>query len=77
MSECELGHRGQICCCCNCKFRLRLLDHARFPHKHPVGWACAGFVFMEGEDVVFMGDFEHGLCELHGSRRVPGEKLLW
>ena len=52
-------------CCCKCRFRLRAFSH---PYQSLMGWACIAFVFAgnkgKGWDVAYIGDFEHGMCEL-------------
>jgi hypothetical protein len=44
------------------------LAHETFGHGYgrtdQIAWACVGFFFAEGDDVVYVGDFEHGACEL-------------
>ena len=66
MSECWLMKHGR--CCCQCKYRLRLLDHHCFPANQLVGRVCIAFSQCEGEDVAYLDDFEHGLCELYAAR---------
>jgi hypothetical protein len=36
-----------------------------------VGWGCSVGIEMDplGEPVVYLGGFEHGLCELHARKR--------
>ena len=53
-------------CCCKCRYRLHALSHYRNTGVPiPDGtWACIAFAFMEGEDIAYIGDFEHGICEL-------------
>jgi hypothetical protein len=70
MGKCALEH-SETGCCCTCKHRLRALSHDSFPSSEQIGWACIGFAFMEGEDIAYIGDFEHGLCELYAKRVVP------
>ncbi len=64
MSECWV----QSGCCCRCKYRLRLRD-LRELGRGQIGWVCVAFAFMEGEDIAYQGNFEHGLCELFTGRR--------
>lgn len=65
--ECVLESHPQYGgCCCQCKFRLRALDHQS---DRQIGWACVAFAFMEGEDIAYLGDFEHGICELFMQRK--------
>lgn len=59
MSKCLLEKHGR--CCCQCKFRLEAHDH---PMGSKIGWACIAFAFMEGEPIAYIGDFEHGICEM-------------
>ena len=59
MSKCMLEkHDG---CCCRCKYRLEARDH---PMGSKMGWACIAFAFKGGEPIAYLGDFEHGMCEL-------------
>lgn len=67
MRDCQLDKHGE--CCCQCRFRLLALTH---PCGGQIGWACIAFAFMEGEDIAYIGDFEHGMCELF--RALPWEK---
>ena len=53
-------------CCCQCKFRLRALRKP--PPFEQFAWACIACAIAEGEDVVYVGDFEHGICELFQHR---------
>lgn len=66
--ECLLvKHPDMNMCCCKCKYHVE-------DHSHPDtdglsilnrrGWACVGFLFCEGEAVVYSGWSEHGGCEL-------------
>ena len=52
-------------CCCKCRYRLKALGQ---PGDGPIllanDWACIAFAFMEGEPTAYIGDFEHGMCEL-------------
>ena len=66
MRECMLEEYGR--CCCQCKYRLEAHDH---PMGSKTGWACIAFAFEEGEPIAYIGDFEHGLCELF--RPLPWE----
>ena len=61
--KCWLEKHGS--CCCECKFRLRALDHET---DESLGYACVAF--MEWEDIAYVGDFEHGMCELFTRREV-------
>ena len=65
---CQLEVCGR--CCCTCRWRLRALDQESFPRVGVVGkgWACVGWAFVEAEPVAYIGDFEHGLCELYQRR---------
>lgn len=67
--NCQLGKMGR--CCCSCARRVVVLDHAAFPRKDVVGWGCSVGIEMDplGEPVVYLGGFEHGLCELHARKR--------
>lgn len=56
-------------CCCICKWRLEAHMHKQFPHTEQFGWVCIGFAFMEGVPIAYLGDFEHGLCELFSHRQ--------
>lgn len=53
-------------CCCKCKFRLRAFAHSTHSVSEciPGHWICIAFAFYEGEDIGYVGDFEHGMCEL-------------
>lgn len=53
-------------CCCRCRYRLRALKHDRGPDIPDNTWACIVFAFMEGkrDAIAYIGDFEHGMCEL-------------
>ena len=67
--KCQLvEHQEFNSCCCKCKFRLRAMEHVFFPQRQRTGWACIAFAFMEGEDIAWIGDFEHGMCELYTPR---------
>ena len=61
---------GQSQCCCICKWRLGVYAHEKFPRREPLGWVCVGFAFMEADPVAYLGDFEHGLCELFQRRHT-------
>ena len=75
IEQCQLlAHPEYNMCCCGCKFRLRA-----FENLHPdtqIGWACIAFAFMEGEDVAYIGDFEHGGCELYTARNSQEKTYL-
>lgn len=77
MPTCRLesypNHGG---CCCQCKYRLRAFDHDSFLRRAQMGWACIAFAFMEGEDIAYIGEFEHGMCELYEARKGDGEKAV-
>ena len=65
MARCELKKYPEYNrCCCVCRWRLEAHRHNAFPKKEQIGWVCVGFAFMEGEPMAYLGDFEHGLCEL-------------
>ena len=71
MKTCTLEtHPEHDGCCCQCKYRLRTRSH---PHGDQIGWACFALAFMEGENIAYLGEFEHGMCELF-TRRV-GEAI--
>lgn len=72
-SECWLTkHPEWAGCCCRCKYRLRLQDHDGFPAGRVLrGWVCIAFSQCEGEPVAYLGDFEHGLCELYEGLSKP------
>ena len=60
-SECQKdGHFKS--CCCGCVNRVELLDNDSNPIEQ-TGWGCAAIFVIEG-GAIFIGDFEHGLCEL-------------
>jgi len=48
-------------CCCQCKYRLRAIKHES---DEQLGWACIAFALCGGEDIAYIGNFEHGMCEL-------------
>src|SRR3972149_8788462 len=48
-------------CCCQCRFRLRAFAQATSTAMQN-SWICIAFA--EGADVAFVGNFQHGLCEL-------------
>lgn len=53
-------------CCCKCRYRLRAETHCDVlsPELPDNAWACIAFAFMEGEPIAYIGNFEHGMCEL-------------
>ena len=67
MSECLLEKYRR--CCCTCKYRLRAFAQP----STQIGWACIAFVFEEGESIVYIGNFEHGICELFRARPLEIE----
>ena len=69
MSKCMLEEHD--CCCCQCKYRLRALRHPDGIYTANDSWACIAFAFEEGEPIAYIGDFEHGICELF--RPLPWE----
>lgn len=69
MNNCELKkHPESNQCCCECRWQLAAHWHDNFPSADLIGYACVGFAFMEGIATVWVGDFEHGLCELFKCR---------
>ncbi len=48
-------------CCCNCKYRLKLLGSFESGDFPQIGLVCVVFAF---EGIAYKGDFEHGSCEL-------------
>jgi len=59
-SKCQLVEHPQFnTCCCKCANRLKLYD--QFPNKSQVGWICVAAIY---EQLAFVGDFEHGACEM-------------
>src|SRR3989304_8940645 len=48
-------------CCCQCRFRLRAFPQATSTAMQNI-WICIAFA--EGADVAFVGNFQHGICEL-------------
>ena len=66
-------------CCCVCKHHVKDYGHPDTDGKmfKPRGWVCVGFLAC-GEDMVFSGWFEHGMCELFDRATAPppigGEK---
>ena len=62
MSNCQLEQHPEYGgCCCICKYRLRAIENKSVQQ---FAWACIAFALVEDEDMVFIGGFEHGLCEL-------------
>ena len=57
-------------CCCYCKYRVRTFAQGT---GEQIGWACIAFVFKEGEDIVFVGDFKHGICELFSPKEKSND----
>ena len=54
-------------CCCKCCYRLKALNQLGDPLGLVIpndAWACIAFAFCEGEGIAYVGDFEHGMCEL-------------
>ncbi len=57
-------------CCCQCRYRLEALPQLGDPLKFYVpnkAWPCIAFALCEGEGIAYIGDFEHGMCELFAS----------
>ena len=68
MSKCWLEkHPKYKSCCCICKYQLRAFDNEN--PSEQIGWACIAFAFEEGEAIAYIGDFEHGLCELYAPHK--------
>ena len=59
MSDCWLDARYNACCC-TCQYQALLRDNST---HLPTGYGCT--VFMEDEGLVYVGGFDHGMCELH------------
>jgi len=65
--ECTLvAHPELGGCCCICRHHITDYGH---PDTNggmfkPRGWVCVGFLNACGEDMVFSGWFDHGMCEL-------------
>lgn len=59
-TQCLLVRHGT--CCCICRNRVHI--NSNFPNNTHLAWGCTGFVVNEGSDIVYSGDFEHGVCEL-------------
>lgn len=59
MSKCLLDSHWKSCCC-TCKYQVLLRDNNT---QLPVGYGCA--VWFEEEKLVYVGDFDHGVCELY------------
>ena len=80
MSKCVLEtHPEHGGCCCRCRHRLQALkDSGGSPNfELPDNtWACIAFAFCQGEPITYVGDFEHGMCEMFTPLPWPG-KLLW
>lgn len=65
-SECQLPGKYRECCC-TCHHRLRVLE-VTIGQKQ-IGWACIVAWDVYNEDIVYVGDFEHGLCEIYKPRK--------
>ena len=57
--KCQLESRWKVCCC-TCKYQALIRDDET---QLPTGYGCT--TFMEVEQLVYVGNFDHGMCELH------------
>jgi len=65
--ECVLeSHPKHGGCCCQCKLRVETIAQWT---DNQVGWACAGPIKVHDENIVYVGEFEHGMCELFTTRQ--------
>ena len=61
MKKCCLDPPRNNDCCCVCTSRFEVKEHKTSKF---VGWGCAIPFFYEGTRIMYLGDFEHGPCEL-------------
>jgi len=61
MTDCQIPYADR--CCCTCRFQANLC-RIETPLAR-IGWACVGWLFLEGRDAVHAKRGPHGLCELH------------
>ena len=72
--ECTLvSHPEWNSCCCVCRHHIKDYGHPDTDGKTFTqrGWVCVGVLNACGEDMVFSGWFEHGMCELFHRATTP------
>lgn len=68
IDDCELGYNGD--CCCNCKFRLKIVECLDTNGKHSCNnfilYACvAFFVTKNTKKALKINNNGHSMCEMH------------